>query len=167
MSRLTQNNYLDRRLFLRQRWAVNDGAAFGELSLQDQLDLHDYYALSIPVTNEQALQHRLAMTNAFPSLPQKAGRAYGALRAVFDGAPNQMIEGHRRSTTTVEIIADTRHSLRIAGIAHPKPDHYRLARALLKLAIDPKKSRELDLLVKKRLAESSDDPSAASQRQQI
>lgn len=110
-----------------------DGAAFAELPLQHQLDLHDYYAPSIPITDDQALRHRAAMTKAFPSLPQKAGRAYEALRAAVDGKPNLAIDKRRKETTTTALIAREQRSLRIVGIAHPKIDPYRLARALLNL----------------------------------
>jgi hypothetical protein len=143
-----------------------DAAVFADLPLQNQLDLHDYYALSVPITVEQALRHRAEMTKAFPSLPQKAGRAYEAFRAAIDGPPNRIIDRHRRATTTTEVIAGERRSLRIVGIAHPRPDQYRLARALLALANDPKVSAELDRLLQKKV-KRDDDPSAASPHPKI
>jgi hemoglobin-like flavoprotein len=103
------------------------------LPYQQQLDLHDYFAPPVPFTEREVLTHRREITKAFPSLPQKAGRAYEALRAAIDGTPNQIVDTFRSETTTVELIAGKRRSLRITGIARPKVDHYRLARALLNL----------------------------------
>ena len=70
---------------------------------------------------------------AFSSLPQKAGRAYQAIRAAVDGTPNQIVDTYRDVTTTVELIARKRQSLRITGVARPKIDYYRLTRALLNI----------------------------------
>jgi hypothetical protein len=73
------------------------------------------------------------MTKAFPSLPQKAGRAYQAIQAAIEGTPNQIFDAFRDATTTVELIGGKRLSLRVTGVARPKVDHYRLARAMLNL----------------------------------
>ena len=134
MPRLIPRDYLIHRHFLCQQWREQDGAAFADLPLQQQLDLHDYYAPSVPLADQQALTHRSEMTKAFPSLPQKAGRAYQALRAAVDGTPNQIVDTYRSETTRPAMIAGKHRSLRITGIAHPKVDHYRLARALVNLA---------------------------------
>jgi len=133
MPRLTNRDYLIHRLYLRQHWLDRDGAAFANLPLQDQLDIHDYFAPSVAFTDSEALTHRSEMTEAFPSLPQKAGRAYEAMCAAIDGTPHRIVDTFRSETTTVELIAGKRRSLRITGIARPTADHYRLARALLNL----------------------------------
>jgi len=70
---------------------------------------------------------------AFPSLPQKAGRAYQAIRAAKDKTPNMIAETHRAKTTSNVVIAGKERSIRIAGIAKPEIDHYRLARAMVNL----------------------------------
>jgi hypothetical protein len=152
MPRLTSRDYLIHRQFLCEQWEERDGAAFADLPLQEQRDLHDYYALTVPFTEKEALTHRNAMTKAFPSLPQKAGRAYEAIRAAIDGTPNQIVDAHHEATTTVELIAGKHRSLlRITGVARPRPDHYRLARALLALANDPVASATLDKALAKHL----------------
>ena len=73
------------------------------------------------------------MTAAFPSLLQTAGRAFHTLGAAIEGTPNQIVDTYRSETTAIAMIAGKRRSLRITGVAHPVPDHYRLARALLAL----------------------------------
>ena len=134
MPRLTSRDYLIHRQFLRQQWEDRDGAAFADLPLQEQRDLHDYFAPSVTFTDKEALTHRDEMTKVFPSLPQEAGRALQSVRAVIDGVPNQIVDTHRVKTTTIASIAGKRQALRIVGMARPKVDHLRLARALL--AID-------------------------------
>lgn len=133
MPRLTSRDYLTHRQFLCQCWEERDGVAFADLPYQQQLDLHDYFAPSIALTDREALTHRTAMTKAFPSLPQKAGRAYEAMCAAIEGTPNRIVDTFSSETTTVELIAGKRRSLRMTGIARPKVDHYRVARALLNL----------------------------------
>ncbi|TFD23474.1 hypothetical protein [Cryobacterium lyxosi] len=133
MPRLTSRDYLIHRQFLREQWEEHDGAAFTDLPMQEQRDLHDYYAPAVPFAEKEALAHRTAMTKVFPSLPQKAGRAYQAIQAAVDGTPNQTVDTYRDETTTVELIAGKRRPLRVTGVARPKIDHYRLARVLLAL----------------------------------
>lgn len=150
MPRLTSRDYLIHRQLLCLQWEECDGAAFADLPMQEQRDLHDYYAPSVPFTEKEALTHRSEMTRAFPSLPQKAGRAYQAIQTAIDGTPNQIVDTYRDATTTVELIGNKRRSIRIAAVAQPTVDHYRIARALLNLAKDPVASAELDKLVEKR-----------------
>jgi hypothetical protein len=133
MPRLTSRDYFTHRQFLREEWDERDGAASADLPYQQQLDLHDYFAPSAVFTEREALTHRSEMTKAFPSLPQKAGRACEAMCAAIQGTPNQIVDTHRDKTTTIEMIAGKRRLLRITGVARPKIDHYRLARALLNL----------------------------------
>lgn len=136
MPRLTSRDYLTNRQFIRQQWLDWNGIAFGSLPFQEQHDLHDYYVPSIPITDEQALRHRVEMTKSFPSLPQKAGKAYKAIRAAVYGHPNVIVDDFREATASVEMIAGMQRGLRITGIARPQIDHYRLARALVNLLRD-------------------------------
>ena len=131
MPRLTSHDYLINRRLLCVEWKKRNGAAFAELSLQHQPDLHDYFAPSAPFTHKEALTHRMEMTKAFPSLPQKAGRELQAIHTALEGTPNQIVDTHRAKTTAVASIAGERRLLRIGGVARPKLDHLRLARALL------------------------------------
>jgi hypothetical protein len=150
MPRLTSRDYLIHRLFLCEQWEEHDGAAFADLPMQEQRDLHDYYAPTVSFTEKEALAHRTAMTKAFPSLPQKAGRAYQSIQAAVDGTPNQIVDAYRDAATTIELIGGKRRSMRITGVARPKVDHYRLARALFGLAKDPVASAKLDKLVERK-----------------
>lgn len=156
MPRLTSRDYLIHRQFLCLQWEECDGAAFADLPMQEQRDLHDYYAPSVPFTDKEALTQRSAMTKAFPSLPQKAGRAYQAIQVVVDGTPNQIADAHRGETTTVDMIGGKRRSLRVTGVARSKIDHYRLARALVGLANDPVASAKLDKLVERKRRRQSE-----------
>lgn len=132
MPRLTTRDYLIQRQFLVEEWFEREGAAFGNLPLQNQRDLHDYYAPSVPFTDQEALTHREQMTEAFPPLPQKAGRAYQAVCSAVDG--NSIIDSYRAKTMTVGMIGGRPRMLRVAAVANPEIDHVRLARAMLNLA---------------------------------
>ncbi|MDB5160212.1 MAG: hypothetical protein JWO99_475 [Candidatus Saccharibacteria bacterium] len=150
MPRLTNSDFHTHRQFLIQEWEERDGAAFADLPMQYQRDLHDYYAPTVSFTAKESLAHRAAMTSAFPPLPQKAGRAYQAIQAAVDGVPNPIVDSHREATTSIEMIGGKRRTLRVTGVARPTVDHYRLARALVGLAKDPVSSARLDKLVGKK-----------------
>ena len=125
MPRLTAKTYLEHRLLLMVEWWDHQGGAFLEISLPQQRDLHDYYAPAEPLTDEQALAHRAAMTEAFPALPQKAGRAMQALIAARDAPPRQ----HDRSRSGPRIVT-------VKVLARPQIDVQKLARLFARLAYD-------------------------------
>lgn len=127
MSRLSNRDYLIQRQYLVEEWLERDGGALGNLPYQQQLDLHDFYAPAEVMTDLEATRHRAAMTQAFPSLPQKAGRANQAVQAAISGKVNQLVDTHRTATTSTAKIGGRPHTIRVAAIARPKPDHYRLA----------------------------------------
>ena len=133
MPRLSNRDYLIQRQYLVEEWLGRDGGSFGNLPYQHQIDLHDFYAPAEPMTDLEATRHRAAMTKAFPSLPQKAGRAYQAIRAAVSGLPNQLVDAHRIATTGLAKIGGRSRSIRVAAIARPKPDHRILARMLLNM----------------------------------
>jgi hypothetical protein len=76
MSRLTNNIYLEQRSRLRNDWFEDDAWTFIHLDSNDEIDLHEYFAPTHDYTDEQALEHRRAVSAARPSQPQIAGRAY-------------------------------------------------------------------------------------------
>ena len=76
MPRLTNTRYLYQRGRLRANWIDQQSRAFGRLESQEQMDLHDFFAPTEQFDDEAALRHRSEVTKNFPSLPQKAGRAY-------------------------------------------------------------------------------------------
>ena len=122
MPRLTNRDYLNNRRLLCEQWLEHQGGAFINLPRQAQLDLHDYYAPSREMWDDDAITHRDAMAKAFPSLPQKAGRAFEALRASLDGEPNQVLERYRERTTNVIESGKKQRRIRITAIANPNPD---------------------------------------------
>jgi hypothetical protein len=75
MTRLTNPTYLNQRKELAQEWRREGGGALIMLSRTEQWALHDFYALTDKLNDEQAMAHRKAATQASPSLPQRAGKA--------------------------------------------------------------------------------------------
>jgi hypothetical protein len=102
------------------------------------------------MTNNQALEHRAAMTKAFPSLPSQAGRAYAALMSDQRNKPNQMVLDHLAASTTTFTSGTKMKTLRVLAIARPEVETRLLARALLALASDPVASSKLDRLSRRR-----------------
>ncbi len=131
MPRLTNRDYLNNRRLLCEQWLEHDGGAFINLPRQAQLDLHDYYAPSREMWDDDAITHRDAVAKQFPSLPQKAGRALEALRASLEGESNQILERHRDRTTSIVQVGKQRRAIRIAGLANPNPDYSSLAEHLV------------------------------------
>lgn len=131
MPRLTNRDYLNNRRLLCEQWLEHDGGAFINLPRQAQLDLHDYYFPSREMWDDVAITHRDAIVKAFPSLPQKAGRALEALRASLEGESNQILERHRDRTTSVVQVGRQQRAIRITGIANPNPDYPALAEHLI------------------------------------
>lgn len=150
MPRLTPTAYLRHRNYLARLWIQSEGDAFAFIPTSAQRDLHDYFALTVRITNDEALEHRAAMTEAFPSLPSQAGRAYVALKSDQQNVPNQMVRDHLAARTSTYTSGKTTRSLRVLAIARPEIDHRRLARALLALATNPKASQKLDRVVVRR-----------------
>jgi len=81
MPRLTNSDYLLYRAEL--------AALFEEqvpvqvfLSYRDQLVLHDYFAPTQELTDAEAIAHRLAITQANPSLPNRAGKILRQIEAL-------------------------------------------------------------------------------------
>ena len=132
MPRLTSKDYLAQRRLLIKEWCERDAIAFGEVPLQGQHDLHDFYAPTEPLSDADALEHRVAMAKAFPSLPQKAGRA---LQALLLGR-----EVHRQRMADRKAVSATLNrpprgrGVYIAAVARQEPDLRLLAKALIGLA---------------------------------
>jgi hypothetical protein len=136
MPRLTNRDYLIIRHFLARLWDENDGAAFANLPGYAQRELHDYFAPTADLTDAEAIAHRVAMTKAFPALPQSAGRIFAALRASLEGRPNQIVDRYREATTTPYTVAGKSRTIRVSAVSRPKVDVHYLTMALLQLARD-------------------------------
>ena len=133
MPRLTLNDYLATRDYLADLWNNQDYKGFSALPSSAQRDIHDFFAPAVPMTPHEARMHRQEMTKAFPSLPQKAGRAAAALRDHLEGRPNKMVERRIKLSTSTFESGGQRYRIRIEGVVREKIDTYRLARALLRL----------------------------------
>ncbi|MGN8026046.1 hypothetical protein [Microbacterium sp. 22242] len=139
MPRLTNRDYLTHRHFLIELWNEMEGAVFAELPGWAQHDLHDFYAPSEFMWDDDALAHRAAITKAFPALPQKAGRAYEALKAYREGRSNSMLTTDRQAATGTSPVGNSKtktHSIRVSAVSRPQIDLHYLAKALLQLARD-------------------------------
>lgn len=134
MPRLTNRDYLTIRHFLVRLWKQDDGHAFAVLPTAAQRDLHGYYVLTQYLQKAEALKHRAAMTKTFSSLPQKAGRAFEALRAHLEGRPNEVGDRHLERSTSLVTTNGKSRELRVLAVARPKLDVDLLARALVQLA---------------------------------
>jgi hypothetical protein len=134
MPRLTTRDYLTIRRFLIKLWDQDDGQNFAVLPGHAQRDLHDYFAPTVPMSDHDALAHRKQITKAFPSLPQKAGRDFEALRASLEGRLNQMVDRHRVQTARTFKVNGKPRTIRVSAVSRPKIDTHYLAKALLQLA---------------------------------
>ncbi|QWT23897.1 hypothetical protein KPL76_00090 [Subtercola sp. PAMC28395] len=79
MTRLTNQHYLNQRNQLTEEWKVEGGGAFIMLKPNEQWALHDFYAFTEKLTDDQAIRHRKAAAANASSLPQRAGRALSHL----------------------------------------------------------------------------------------
>lgn len=58
MPRLNAKDYLALRRLHIEEWFEHDAYAFGEVPLQSQHDLHDYFAPTEAFSDAEALRHR-------------------------------------------------------------------------------------------------------------
>lgn len=130
MPRLTSQDYLAQRRLLIEEWYEHDAVAFGDTPIPAQHDLHDFYAPTEPLSDADALKHRAAMTRAFPSLPQKAGRAFQMLIAVRE---LKALRGAEARTSPRK--PGAKRGIRIAPVVRPKTDLRLLAKVLVKLSV--------------------------------
>ncbi|WP_298864178.1 hypothetical protein [uncultured Microbacterium sp.] len=134
MPRLTSKDYLAQRRLLIEEWFDRDAIGFGDVPLQAQHDLHDFYAPTESFTDVDALEHRFAMTKAFPSLPQKAGRALEALLLGQELREQRLAAARKIASQPSPRTAKSR-GVRIAAVVRPKPDLRLLAKAIVELSI--------------------------------
>lgn len=134
MPRLTNLDYLSIRHFLVRLWRQSDGSSFAALPAYAQRELHDYFAFTVSMNDEDALTYRVEMTAAFPSLPQSAGRALEALRAHLEGRPHRLFAAHRKASSQMGVIAGSERTVRVDAVSRPDVDVEALARALRQLA---------------------------------
>lgn len=130
MPRLTNHAYLSTRSFLAALWEDGSRGVFVVLPGYAQRDLYDFFAFTVFMDDDEALEHRARMTAAFPSLPQAAGRALEALRAHLEGRPNRMLDRHETATTRMVRGAGSGRTVHVEALTRPQPDIDALRAAL-------------------------------------
>lgn len=159
MARLTPKEFLKRRQLLTEIWFHDGGATYAMIPHQMQRDLHDFFAPTELLTDKQAHQHRKKVSKAFPSLPQKAGRAYEALSAYREGRPNKAVAEYHavkpNPTPTDGKAVRTDRNVRVFMTVRPKIDTYRLARAFINLSRTPEGQKMLDEIKERKAKEDT------------
>ena len=134
MPRLTNHDYLSTRSYLARLWEQGDGGAMAVLPGYAQRDLYDFFAFTVPMSDQDALAYRAEMTAAFPSLPQSAGRALEALRAHLEGRQHRMLTTHRTVTSQISVVADSVRTVQVEAVSRPSMGVDAFTRALRQLA---------------------------------
>lgn len=132
MPRLTNLTYLANRQLLASHWA-QDEYGWSNLSFEDQCTLHEYYQPSMDLTDDQAIGYRQAVTEKWPSLPQRAGKAYAEFTkaiAQLEATPPPPKRPAGRKRTNKSYV------IRTEGLVRPDVDFDKLARVLLDIARD-------------------------------
>ena len=140
MPRLTNADYLDQRHRLMVAWEFRS-QLIAELEPYEQHALHNFFAMSREMYDEDVVAYRQEQTKREPSLPHKAGRAYAHLEQIIAA------DRERRAIATVETVPvrgakRPKKTVRVAGLVKPELDIPGLARMIHRLAIeDQKKGR--------------------------
>lgn len=134
MPRLTIKDYLAHRRLLIEEWFDRDAVAFDDVPLQAQHDLHDFYAPTELFSDAEALKHRAVVAKAFPSLPQKAGRALQTLLLGRELRAQRLVAA-REATHLPSKRTTKSRGVRIAAVVRPKPDLRLLAKAIVELSV--------------------------------
>ncbi|WP_148043351.1 hypothetical protein [Flexivirga caeni] len=139
MPRLTNHTYLHIHHKLRELW-VTHPQTLSLVSYRDQLALHRYFSPAIDEPDARHLAHRRWISEAEPSLPQRAGRAYQRLgRAIEEAQP--------APGAAVRTPADAPRRLRVQGLARPELDVERIAQVIFEqvmTAVEQEQNNEHD-----------------------
>lgn len=128
MPRLTDAAYLSQRNLLVGEVDQQRGRLI-HLDIGDQVVLHDFFQPSRTMTDQEALAYRRRMTEAWPSLPHQAGRAYSRLlqQPLTRPQPAVVNRGGRAGKRK-------RLEVRAAGQVRADIDFDKLARVLVAIA---------------------------------
>ena len=124
MPRFTNKEYLQRHEVARRIWQQYRGK-FGDLSVNQQWDLHDFYRPSEELTAEALIEHRRRVSRERPSLAALANKAY---KILVDPNPPTAV------SVTPAAAVGSKRAIRVRAIVRPTPDLRKLARALIELA---------------------------------
>jgi hypothetical protein len=140
MPRVTFNQYLDQRAFLRLTWEEFD-QLYSLLPTHQQWQLHRYYQPLSKHTDEQLKQYRAHVSQVEPAVPAQAGRLYAKLNRVYETAIKEARarQQHSRPERSRPSGRKTRAAagstrITVRAIARPEPDLKKLSLALLEVA---------------------------------
>jgi hypothetical protein len=132
--RLTNQNYLHRKEFLRALWET-DRDIFRLLSPIQQRLLHGYYRLTEHLSTTTLLAHRRHLDATNPSLGARAGKAYALVQRHFDEAcvafGFEAVGSGRAIPLYVHHLLAGPHG--VSAIVRPQPDLPKLSKALLRI----------------------------------
>lgn len=133
-------DYLEQRHRLMIAWEFRPHL-IAELELYEQHALHDFFAMSREMYDDDAVTHRQNMTKLEPSLPHKAGRAYGHFE--------QVVAADRERRAVVQNVVETvpvrgakrlKKTVRVTALVTSELDVQGLARAIMNLAKEDQKN---------------------------
>jgi hypothetical protein len=133
MPRLTDTHYLDQRNKLLANWFDPNGNTFGRISSRQQLELHDYFAVTAQLIEADVLAHRLVISREKPSLSQRAGRAYRQIEPFLEHPIQQLVPAPTRGG---HVVAHT--------VRRPHLDTGELSRIITKMIAADAKNRPKD-----------------------
>lgn len=149
MARVTKAQYVNRHAALQGMW-IECRDLFAVVSSTQQRDLHRYYAVTKQLGDDALMSYRTTVSQADPSLSQRAGKTYQHMRKVQQAAiahaagDTAKFEAYVRKSARWST-APAKHGLntRVAVIARPEPDTDRLIAALLAIVEElPEEERE-------------------------
>jgi hypothetical protein len=129
MPRITTQQYLARRVFLKRAWNEFP-AIFVLLRPNQQRALHAYFRPTEDWTDEQARAHRLDISKAQPSLPARAGKYFTELIDFAEAAAKRAKQTAAEDPPRARVPASQR-KLRVRALMRPEPDAKKLAYALI------------------------------------
>ncbi len=138
MTGLTFPTYRSHHHQLKQAWFTTNPYAFTLLSPTEQMALHDFYALTKSLTDADLKAHRESVSDADPSLPQRAGKAFAKIKPFLDNppVPTQPIQWQRRQARPRRRRGEPRPQrvLEVTSLVRPEMDAAKVAKVLLSLA---------------------------------
>lgn len=141
MPRLTDSTYLKQRAYLVGLWE-RDGYELTLMRATEQWELHGFFRLAEPLTDEQALAHRREVTAEDSSLANRAGKAYA--RLLSEVAANDARLAAMPTSLPPRKRGDPKptRNITVRTLVRPEIDYKRLAQALYEMALlDEKRNK--------------------------
>jgi hypothetical protein len=129
MPRVTFAGYLKRRSKLVHEYTRHDSNAFVVLESHQQWGLYEYFQPRRQLTDNELMAHHEACAQQDPSLPQRAGRAYGRIEPIL------AIPDEQRTTGVDQFVS--RYGTKEVMVwpkVRPEINYKQVARALILLA---------------------------------